>query len=172
MNKNSSDLIELGELIKPHGLNGEIKLFLYNKKSDILKKGVKVCLERESVLSYLKIEYLKDFNKYKLIKFCSVDNRTNAESFNQCKIFLSRKEFPELEKGNFYLVDVLNFDVVDDNNCNYGKIIDVIILPTNNSILIDYNGKEIIIPIIEEFVKLFDFDNKTVILKNIEGFLK
>ena len=63
MNKNSSDLIELGELIKPHGLNGEIKLFLYNKKSDILKKGVKVCLERESVLSYLKIEYFSFNNE-------------------------------------------------------------------------------------------------------------
>ena len=172
MNKNFSDLVQLGELIKAHGLNGEIKLFLYNKKSDILKKGLKICLEKESVLSYLEVEYLKDFNKYKLIKFISINDRMKAESFNESKIFLSRKEFPKLEKGNFYLIDVLGFNVIDEYDCNYGKVLDIIILPTNNSILINYNNKEIIIPIIEEFVKLFDFDNKIVIVKNIEGFLK
>ena len=35
----------------------------------------------------------------------------------------------------------------------------------------EYEVKEIMIPNIEEFVKLFDFENKIVIISNIEQFI-
>ena len=37
----------------------------------------------------------------------------------------------------------------------------------NEILVIDCNGKEVLIPNVEEFVKLFDFDEKLIIVSNI-----
>jgi ribosomal 30S subunit maturation factor RimM len=57
-------------------------------------------------------------------------------------------------------------------NVNYGKVIDVINLPTNNSLLISHDNKEIMIPIIDDFIKLFDYENEIIIIKNSDIFIK
>ena len=57
-------------------------------------------------------------------------------------------------------------------NINYGKVIDVINLPTNNSLLINYDNREIMIPIIDDFIKLFDYENEIIIIKNSDIFIK
>ena len=46
-------------------------------------------------------------------------------------------------------------------------------MPTNNSLLVsDNDSAEFMIPILEEFVKFFDFENSKVIVKNSEIFIK
>jgi ribosomal 30S subunit maturation factor RimM len=63
------------------------------------------------------------------------------------------------------------FDVNDSHEKKYGFVIDIIKLPTNDSILFNYNNEDIIIPIIDDFIELFDFKNRILIIKNFEGFL-
>ena len=53
----------------------------------------------------------------------------------------------------------------------YGIITDIINLPTNNSLIFSYEGKEIMIPISNDFIELFDFENKVVIVKNSDVFI-
>ncbi len=43
---------------------------------------------------------------------------------------------------------------------------------TNNSLLISYDNREIMIPIIDDFIKLFDYENEIIIIKNSDVFIK
>ena len=42
MNNFPEDLVPLGKVIKPHGLNGELKVFLYNSESETLKRDFSI----------------------------------------------------------------------------------------------------------------------------------
>ena len=171
MNNNKiapNDLIPIGKILKAHGLFGEVKVFLYNIDSESLKPEVDVWLKIKNEFITFEIENIKN---NKLIKFKNVNDRDNAELLNGKKIHLSRSFFPMLKEDDFYLTDIVGFNVNDSNGKNYGFVLDIIKLPTNDSILFNYNNEEIIIPIIDDFIELFDFKNRTLIIKNFEGFL-
>ena len=163
-----SDLIPIGKILKAHGLLGEVKVFLYNIDSKSLKPEIDVWLKMKNKFIVFEIENIKN---NKLIKFKNVNDRDNAELLNGKKIYLSRKNFPLLKENDFYLTDIIGFDVNDSSGKKYGFVLDIIKLPTNDSILFNYNNEDIIIPIIDDFIELFDFKNKILIIKNFEGFL-
>ena len=75
-------------------------------------------------------------------------------------------------KKGYYLIDLIGFLIKDELNTSYGEVIDIINLPSNDSLLINYNNKEILIPIIDDFVELFDYENEIIIIKNSDVFLK
>ena len=139
----------------------------------MLNENFNVWLFFENKLNSLVIETVKVYKKYKLIKFKSINDRTSLDAIKSDKIlYASRKDFPKLNKDDFYLIDLIGFDVESDSLI-VGKIIDIIILPTNNSLLVsDNDSAEFMIPILEEFVKFFDFENSKVIVKNSEIFIK
>ena len=69
------DLVEIGILSKPHGLNGEIKLMLHSQDSDLILKIKEVFIEDKP----LKISKVKKVSNGILIKFNSRNDRTSIE---------------------------------------------------------------------------------------------
>ena len=59
-----------------------------------------------------------------------------------------------------------------ENNQNYGYLKDILVLTGNEILVVDYDGKEILVPNVENFVKLFDFDEKIIIVSNFEQFFE
>lgn len=169
INQNPDDLIPIGKIVKAHGLCGEVKVLLYNNDSKSLKSEVKICLKINEKFIFFEIEYVKNSN-IKLVKFNDVNDRNNAELLNGKIIYLSRELFPDLKNNEYYLSDIIGFDINDEKGNSYGVVLDVVQLPTNNSILFNYNSKEVIIPIIDDFVELFDFENNVIIIKNFKEF--
>jgi len=169
----NKDFIPIGKIISSYGLKGELKVLLYNEKSNMLNENFNVWLFFENKFNSLVIETVKVYKQYKLIKFKSINDRTSVDAIKSNKIlYASRKDFPKLNKDDFYLIDLIGFDVESDNLI-VGKIIDIINLPTNNSLLVlGDDSIEFMIPILEEFVKFFDFENSKVIVKNSEIFIK
>ena len=66
--------------------------------------------------------------------------------------------------------DIIGFKLFNEEE-EIGLILDVLLLPSANYILVNYSNKEILVPVLDEYIKFFDFDEQIVIMKNIEGFL-
>jgi len=165
-----SDLFPIGIISKAKGLKGELKVFLYNKDSESLKNDLDIWIKHEDSFKSFKLNYISLAGNNRIIKLNDVDSRELSEVLIRKKIYISRKDFPD--NKDFYLVDIIDFNVIDINKNNLGIVIDVVNLPTNNSLLIEYNNKEIMIPIIDDFIELFDFENKEIIIKNSNIFIE
>lgn len=167
---NSSDnkLVSVGKVVKPHGIKGELKFFLYNEDSNILSLDIKIWFKINSLLKSFNL--LGSKGSGKIFKLESINNRNDAELLRGKEFFVYRKDLPDLDTGNFYLNDIISFKLFNDEE-EIGLILDVLLLPSANYILVNYNNKEILVPVLDEYVKFFDFDEQIVIMKNIEGFL-
>jgi len=145
---------------------------LYNEKTNILNENVNIWLLFEKKFKKFTINSVKSYGKGKLIKFHDFNTRTDIESiFSSKTLFMLRTDFPKLNKKDFYLIDLIGLDVIN-KELIIGKVIDIIVFPTNNSILISNKKKqEFIIPIMDQFIEFFDFDNNCIIIKNSEVFL-
>ncbi len=165
-----NNFIPCGKLIKPHGIKGELKLFVYNKDSNILKNKISIWIKNNDEFTSYNIKYVKGGNS-KIVKLDKIDNRNDAELISKKEFFILRTDFPKIESDNFYINDVINFKVLENGN-KLGYIYDIFTLPGGNVIGIKFNEKEILIPMIDKYIEFFDFDKKIVILKNIKEFLE
>ena len=85
--------------------------------------------------------------------------------------FTSPAEFDSLSNTEFYLVDLVGFKVLDENQNSFGIVTDTIILPAQNLLVVDANEREVLIPFVEAHITFFDKKKNILILKDVEGLL-
>ncbi len=117
--KTMTDFIKMGEAFHPHGIKGEVELRVFNsiENDSSLSDGAELLLKPLSEKSKLnsqgelwKISKLRFGNKV-ICLLEGIKDRTHLESLLPFEFFLKREEFEELDEGEFYLVDVVGFEV-------------------------------------------------------------
>ena len=173
MNKKKTlNLISLGKIVKPHGIKGELKVFIYNDESETLVEGLKVWFNIDNQFKDYKLKNIRGSIKSSIIKIEKIDSRNQASFLIDKELFVLRKDFPKLNnKDDFYLHDLIGMKILDNKDMNFGIVIDILNLPSNDIILAKFKNKEIMIPNIDNFIELFDFENKIIRVKNIKSLL-
>jgi 16S rRNA processing protein RimM len=162
----------MGRLLKPRGLKGGLRLFLFNEIGSSLKAGKKIWIELESgQYSYYLIESLKISGVKSWIKLVECDTCENAEQLSGLKFSIPRSEFTPLSDDDYYLVDLVGSKVLDENQDVFGLVADTMILPPQNLLVVDRHGKEILIPFVDDHISFFDKKKNILILKDVEGLL-
>ena len=168
---NKDKLIPVGSLVKHHGLKGELKVFLYNEDSETLVKGLSIWIETDNDFISYDLENVRGSKNNLIIKFKNINSRDKSQFLVKKEIYVSRNDFPDLDEG-FYLNDIIGFKIINDNKQVYGYLKDVLVLTGNEILVVDCDGKEVLVPNVEEFVKLFDFDKKLITVSNFEQFFE
>ena len=153
-------------------MKGEVKFHLFNESSTSLNIKIDVWLKSSngSVENFI-IENLIISTNRNIIKFKNIDSRDAAEDIRGFEIFLSRKNFPPINDEEYYLADILGFKVYNEKNIALGIVEDILSLSGNDIIVVREDGKEFLIPLVDEFLMLFDFEDKKIIVNVIEGLL-
>lgn len=164
------DCYQLGEVIKTHGLNGEVGISLDVDFPDEYQNLESVFLEQQGKLVPFFIDTIQ-INKTKaLVKFDDLDTLDDAKSIVKSKLFLPLNSLPELDDGQYYFHDLVDCEVFE-NETKLGIIKEVIDLNGNQLINIDSNGKEILIPLKDEILTSVDTKAKRIRVKLPEGLL-
>jgi 16S rRNA processing protein RimM len=113
-----SKLVPIGAFSKPHGLKGELKVFLYNQESETLVPGISIWISKSKKDSYM-LDSVRGSKKNFIVKIENINTREEAAIFVKKEIFVMRDDFPEIDEG-FYLDDIIGFKITDDKNNNLG----------------------------------------------------
>jgi len=176
LEKNKSDTyLKIGKLLSPNGLLGEANIYVTS--SFILKRfkiNSIVYIElNENELEEVKI---KSFKKKKgniyVISFFDIDSIEKINKYINLEV-LSIKDTTLLKKDEYYIIDLVDSIVIDNNsNKEIGKISNVIDSTYNNLVEITLkNNKKIYLPFIDVYFIDVDIKNKKVTLNVIEGLL-
>jgi len=165
-----SKLVSIGELIKPHGIKGELKILLFNEESKSLKNDQIVFLKnsKDSFLKY-KIENVIYSMKKNRIKFFEIDSIDSANKLRGYILSIPRSDFPELENEEYYLNDLIGYTLLDKTNNNYGCVDDIFHFPANDVLSVSLNDKEYLIPIIDDIILNIDHNSRLIIINPMSG---
>ena len=164
------ELIFIGEIVKPHGLKGHLKFFLYNKDSDSLIDIDFVYLSNGMDIFKLEVDDINFISSSPLIKFFDIESRNEADKYRKYKIGLPRSVFNNKD-GGMYLFDFIGCSVYFDEDF-IGIVKDVVTFSGNDLLLVENNNqKQHYIPINKKLIKLFDIEGRKLIMNNIEGLL-
>lgn len=165
---------ELGKIIKSHGLKGEMSIFLdvdypedYEEMDSVL-----VLLDGELIdFEIEQIRILPNKPKTALVKLATIDKIEQTDALVGTSLYLPLDVLPELGEKEFYYHEVIGFEVVDQK-LGFISTIDTVYSFTEGSLLVlEYKGKEVLIPINDETIVEVDRDNKTLKVNLPDGLL-
>jgi 16S rRNA processing protein RimM len=168
---NSENYFELGYIIKPHGLAGEVQVYIESETPEEYSELESVFVEINKKLIPFFIDSISINRKKAIVKFEDVDSVENAADFSGKKLFLPAVALPELEEDQFYYHDIIGYTVVDAEKGPLGPIREVYENPGHDLLGIEYQGKEVLIPIVDDFITKVDHQEKKMLVKLPEGLL-
>ena len=71
-------------------------------------------------------------------------------------------------EDDFHISQIVGCSVVNEVGANQGTVKDVLHLPAQDTLVIDSDGREILIPFVREFVPTVDIERKMIIVSNME----
>ena len=166
--------LKVGKIVNTHSLKGEVKVISSTDfEEERFKKGSKLLITRgNQLISEVVVQSYRNHKNFLLVKFEGIDSVEEAEKFKNLQIKIDSDEVGELEENEFYFHQIIGCEVFDENDKNLGEIIDILTPGANDVWVIKgENGKEILIPYIEDVVKKIDITSKKVNIEVMEGLI-
>ena len=162
-----------GWILKGHGLAGEVKLALDLHSTAGLRPPFPATLvSAKGIRSECEILAMRGGDRHLLVKLAGVDDRHAADALRGAQLLVDREQLPEPGKGEFYLGDLVGYEMVMVTGERIGPILEVWDLPANDVLKVDYKGKEALIPLIDQVVISIDHSSGTVVIDPMEGLLE
>ena len=151
------ETIVIGEVLKPQGVRGEIKVKpLLDDAADMRSfKKVYIGGKEYKVLS------CRTDAQTAYLALSGIADRDAAELLRGKEIEALRADAPALEEGRYYIVDIVGCDVIADSGERLGQIADVI--PAHTDIYVLHNGeKEGMFPAADGVILEVDTESKII----------
>ena len=169
--ENSQILVAIGEITRPHALSGVVKVRPLTDWPERFKKLSSVaCARHGRVERELQIEEVIVRQNNLTIKFVGIDDHSAAELLTGLTLVIPRSECLNLPAGEFYTFEIVGLKVVNPQGAEIGVLMDVIDNPANDVWLIRRDGKDVLIPATQEFVKEINPAAGFVVVDRIEEF--
>lgn len=160
---------EFGIFIKTHGIKGELLLKTVFDISENYNLAESIFIEIDGLLVPFFIEeYTIASNQTIIVKVADISDKNKALKFIDCKIFILNNR-KQKNKYIFSNSDLIGYNVINQEGVEIGEIADIMDIPGNFLVCINYRNKEILIPFNESLIIDFDINKKQVILKIEEG---
>jgi|SRR6185436_9578550 len=159
----------LGKIIRTHGVKGDVMVYLDVDNPQQYKKLKSIFIEREEIITPFNISTVSIRDNIARIHITGVDDMTKAEEFLKCEVYLPLSKLPKLDKNKFYLHEIINFKVIDRTKGEIGIFEKIIDLPHQTVAQIKNGNKEILVPMIPEFIESVNREEKILYLDLPEG---
>ena len=166
------DCFELGKITKTHGLKGEVILWLDVDFPEDYEDLESLFLEVKGELVPYFIESYRLSGNRAIVHFEDVDSFEKAELMINLQAFLPLEELPELDSDQFYYHEIIGFQIVDKNLGNLGTVQTVHSMQAQDLLVMDYKGKEVLIPVIDEIILQAEKEQKILHVNLPEGLLE
>ena len=163
----------LGKIVRKHSFRGEVVIKLDTDEPELYAdlNAVFVDLGKNFLPFFIEKSLLQKGNQLR-VKFEDVSKEADAEAILKADVYLPLDLLPKLTGNKFYFHEVIGFTIED---VNFGKV--GIISGINDSTaqpLFEVNNgdTELLIPMIDAFIKKVDRKNKTITVETPEGLIE
>ena len=116
------------------------------------------------------IEKVEKLNSRHLVKLKDVNSSEDAILFQHSEILIeneiNKNDIDDSTPNNY-----LGFDVFNESKEKIGIVKDLFEIPGNPLLLIEMDEIEVMVPIAEEFIPLFDIENRKIVVCRIDELL-
>lgn len=163
----SGDLCEIGNILKTHGINGELAATVDSRVDiDSLKC---IILEIDGIFVPFFINNIRARGtEAVLVKIDGINDEKSAEELCGLSIYAlkSQLNFDNADNEGFYVSDLIGFKILSDDQTELGVVGDFDDSTSNTLLIIKTpEGETRYIPLADELILDFDYENKILVLQ-------
>lgn len=168
------DCFYLGIIARKHSYKGEVVIVIDSDEPELYANIDAVFVEYNNKLIPFFVEHvlLQKGNQLR-VKFEDIDDEEAAKDILKRNTYLPLTLLPKLEGDKFYFHEIIDFTIKDVNYGVVGKIISINDHTAQALFVVKTaNNKEVLIPLIDEFIKKVDKENKVITVETPKGLIQ
>ncbi|AJA48138.1 ribosome maturation factor RimM [Clostridium pasteurianum DSM 525 = ATCC 6013] len=157
------EFLTVGQIINTHGIKGEVKVYPLTDNTNRFRKIKKVYIDdEERNVLWCKIQPDKI-----IMKIEGIETPEVAFKYKNKYLKVSRKDAVALEKGSYFVADIIGCTVIDEEEKIIGTVHDVIFTGSNDVYWVKGNEDDVMIPALKSIVVNMDMSNKRIVIKPV-----
>ena len=150
----------IGEIVKPQGIKGEVKIKLYDNSKNLTNIKILI-VDKDSLL----VESLSIRQGFMYVVFEGFDSIQKVEQLRNKKVYLCKEDASNLlQENEFFIENILEFEVVTSDGKELGVLSDVQNYGSKDIAVIASEQGEILLPIIDGLIEKINEEEKAIIL--------
>ncbi len=150
----------IGEVLKPQGIRGELKVKTFTDFPEDVKKFGKVYID-DTPYKILSFRVGPDGAAYMGLR--GIPDRNAAELFRGKKLEGDREDAPPLEEGRHYIVDILGLSCETEEGEFLGTVKNIVNL-SSDVYTLEKDGKNILFPSVNNVIVKVDIDGGKIVV--------
>lgn len=168
------DFLVIGEVLRPHGVRGEVRMrVLTDNRDQLLQLDYVYLADSPSDQRKQKrdLDGLRFNKSLALLSLAGIGSRDDAERVRDKLVLIDMQQAAPLEDGQYYLFQLIGMRVVAGGT-ELGSIREVLQTGANDVYIVDSEAHgELLIPAHDETITAIDFDTQVVTMTLPEGLL-
>lgn len=165
------DCYYLGKITKKHGFKGNLIMHLETDEPELYQNMESVFIETNGMLVPFFFETIGPHSKNKLLVKFEDLTAEEAEKLINRPVYLPLDTLPELDEDGFYYHDIIGYKVLDTHKGEIGLIKNVNDSGVQALFEINFNGKEILIPVVDDWIREVNKDERFIKIETPEGLI-
>lgn len=166
------NLFVIAKIVGCFGIKGYVKIQPNTHSPERFSVLKNILIGRSSDTAVpLTVENVVSNQRNLLIKLEGVDTRSEAESFAGQFVFVTQKDVISPKEGSYFVHDILGCDVWSSSGRFLGRVEDIYPLPAQDVWVVRQDDREVLVPVVKEFIKSVDVAGRKIIINPIEGLI-
>ena len=154
----SDELVMIGEIVKPHGIHGEIKVYSYSGRPENFRHYKEIMLQEPagSRKRLYKVLKSREQGKMAILQLEGVVSREAAENLPGRRVWLRKADFPQLDADEYYWHQLKGLAVISESGRLLGEVSKLFSTPAHDIMIVTGTGHEYMIPVKGDIIKKID----------------
>jgi len=170
----SNDHAMIGEITKPHGILGEVKIYPYSEQPENLKNYREIVLQKPAAggTETYKVVKCRIQGRLALLQLEGVTSREAAENLQGSVVWLKKRDLPDLGSDEYYWHQLKDLLVVTESGQELGRASKLLSSMAHDIMVVTGGGHEYMIPVKRDIVKRIDEQGGKIIIFPPPGLLE
>ena len=168
---NISDSFKIGYITKTRGLKGEVQIFFEFDDPDALDLRLIFLEINRQLVPFFVASYKLLSNNTGFFFLEDVEHIDQAKDLVRKNVFLPNDKLPVRDEDEYLIEDFKGYTVIDSVHGVLGEILEINEYPQQFIATVNYQSKEILFPLSDDFIEEYDEERKILKVLLPEGLL-
>lgn len=165
----------LGQVLRPHGVRGELRVNVMTAYPERIGPDMTVYLGSDpnnpDTATEYKIVQARSHQQYLILQLEGITDRNAADRLRERYVMVALAEAVPLAEDEFYLYQAIGLAVYTDAGENLGKVVEILETGANDVYVVQGPRGEILLPSIEDCILDIDIEAGKMTVHLLDGLL-
>ena len=122
-------------------------------------------------LKEFQVESIRPYREFCIVKLEGIDTLDSARDFAGQEIWIPEEECQPLERGKYYLFQLVGCSVVAEDGKRIGSVEDILFIEANDLLIVKKGKRNLYIPFTEDICRDVDLEKREIVIDPPDGLL-